>query len=185
MIRIYGSNSLRRCKIFLNEPPVAKVQPDHVEHRTYTGIPQKPFETMVAIELFVARGATFSYGLLGGTFVGNNSTSLAVEISCSEDSNRVYGDPLSGTLSKVDIPMVALPREFLPGVIEGIENLLKQNKLYAGNFKITHAVWGSSSSSHHVFRSLSASLLMLIAACHESSAPSDQHVQEIIDNYIN
>jgi hypothetical protein len=183
MIRYYGRDTFRECKLFLNELPSAEIKAWKKESRLYVTQSIASYSLAIGFEIFIARGATFSYGLIGGKFEANSSHNLNVEIFYSDSDGMPYLDALSGSLAKRDNPKIELINEFVPGAIEGIETAISQEQALSGNLKITHAVSGEISSSHNTFKILGSILWSLIVASQTDNSLRDDVVKQIIDRY--
>jgi hypothetical protein len=129
---------------------------DFAAHDHFLYEPQK-----AAIELFVPLGARSMYGLLGGRFVCEATSSLHVEVFVSSAHERLFPESLASSTDEV---RVGLPLEYGAAVFAGIEFARGDSPLTAGRLIVDHAAHGAVSSCIAIYKDISAVLLKLLCS---------------------
>lgn len=115
----------------------------------------------VGLEIFLAQGGKFGYGLLGAEYKPEDGDQLTVRVPV----NEVSGDRLDWAISSRMIePRQGLPPEYTSSVFEGVERYLATScEIGGGTLCFSHSVHSNVGSSISLFRNISSSLVEIIA----------------------
>jgi hypothetical protein len=128
-----------------------------------------------AIEILWLTGGRTLYGLLGATFIPQQSSELKVTVCYGSALGPEFGRPLA--FGHDDCRIGLLP-EFVPAIAAAV-SLHPQAlaELGGGELRFDHAVYGRISSASVVFQSLTSIILRLLTA---PPPPDDESMASMI-----
>ena len=161
-----------RAKVWTNSLPEHAILPRglKLEQRAIRGVASGAKRKSVAFEVFRAYGASFHYGLLGGSFEALETADFRFAVPVEEPvPPMMFAEPLSGKLDRVALGGGA---EYAPGVIAGIEQL-DARTLPAGVLTFTCMAHGEVGSALAVFSSLARAVVRMLTRADEPASFDD------------
>jgi len=149
-----------RARAWVGElPNIAWEATEYIENRLVVSSAPGAKESIAALEVFIAHGGRFSYGLLGGAFAPNDSKELVVRVASSEGGQTITDWSLARGLDAVrtGIPPWAA-EEILNAALENAEG----QALGPGCLSFCLGAHGEMGSNRWVFRGLANAVISLV-----------------------
>ncbi len=150
-----------RARAWVDElPNIPCESPRYNEKRVPVFCAPRAKKSMAALEVFIAHGGRFSYGLLGAEFVPNDSKELVVQVGSSEAGQTMTDWSLARGLDAVrsGIPPWAV-EEILNAALENAEG----QALGSGCLRFSLGAHGEMGSNRWVFRGLANAVISLVS----------------------
>jgi hypothetical protein len=160
-MREYSLEFYKKVRVWFNENLDADYQPvnqlkDEYNLSNYAhGV-----ECNVALELFIPAGPKLNYGLLGASFMPNESGKLSILTNISDNETEHYENSLNRSMDKY---YKGLPTEYYSGIISGIKSVVDENLILpSGTVLINKSAHGLIDSSNMMFYMISRAIILLI-----------------------
>ena len=178
MIELYWG--ARKARLWLGELPTWEYDIAEVVERTREAPSGAPSLYCTAIELWMLIGARAYYGGVAVTYTATQQGKLVVQIPVSTNDGIPFEESLAGM--KAEEPFKGLPREYVPGLFEGLIEVSQTPSLGSGTLRVCGAVHGRVGSSNWMFRMLGRIIVKLLAL--ETIALSELEFIQLIQEEI-
>lgn len=128
-----------------------------------------------AIELLLPIGGRAYYGALGAEYVPAPLKQLVIQVPITLDEGSIIHNAIAG---RYDTVRAGLPREYLRGVLDGVQNVPETQSLGPGTLRFCRAAHGSLGSSLWFFGVLSSIVIKLLLL--ERETVSDELLIKLI-----
>ena len=170
----------RKARLWLGELPTWEYNIAEVVERTREAPSGAPSLHCTAIELWMLIGARAYYGGVAVTYTPTQQGKLVVQVPVSPNDGVPFEESLAGM--KVEEPFKGLPREYVPGLFEGLMEASQTLSLGSGTLRVCGAVHGRVGSSNWMFSMLGRIIVKMLTL--ETIALSDLAFIQLIQEEI-
>lgn len=170
----------RKARLWLGELPTWEYNIAEVVERIREASSGAPLLHCTAIELLILIGGRAYYGGVAVTYTPTQRGKLEVEVPVSTNDGIPFEGSLAGV--KAEEPFKGLPREYVPGLFEGLMEASQTPSLGSGTLRVCGAVHGRVGSSNWMFSMLGRIIVKLLTL--ETIAPSELEFIQLIQEEI-
>lgn len=148
----YSVGEFARARVWLGALPTARGR--KLRTLEVACLPSLPIaNNQVAVELWRVQGGRVAYGLLGGSWTGDEEGRRRVVVDVSEDRGPLWAD------APCVEAHLGLPAEYAPGVLQALQGV--NVNLGSGTLHITHAAHATVGSNQELFARLATAVARL------------------------
>jgi hypothetical protein len=169
-----------RARAWLDElPNIPCTVAQYIEGRLAVSGAAQAKRSMAALEVFIASGGRFSYGLLGGEFFPGGSDELAVQVAVCQTGQPITDWSLARGLDAVK---AGIPPWAAEDIVNATLETAKTQPIGSGSLRFTLGAHGEIGSSSWVFRGLAGAIVKLLST---DGPLSEEGLAEIVRTQFN
>ena len=171
---------VRKARLWLGELPTWEYDIAEVVERTREAPSGVTSLHRTAIELLIPIGGRAYYGGVAVIYTPTQQGKLVVQVPVSTNDGIPFEESLAGM--KAEEPFKGLPREYVPGLFEGLMEASQTPSLGSGTLRVCGAVHGRVGSSNWMFSMLGRIIVKMLTL--ETIALSDLAFIQLIQEEI-